>query len=702
MGTITVEGPDGNVVTVEIKGDVPTPEEGAAIATGLTPEPPGIPAPLLGKPAVESIGEGRTGLIPEQIRTGIRETVKEMPGLLEFGVEMTPSVAGAVAGGAAGLAIGGPAAPITGLIGAIGGGLLGEFGAQEIGIAPESDVALGLSAAGPVFGKVLGATARGTLKASAFAASKLPPVKAALGKVIAEKVVPEFKRIGTTIIESQRGLMKFPTDRLYAAARKAGVRVPAIEFRPVFSAFNELITELKVFSAFPEAQQALNLIARAMETLAPTGRALGKKASADIGIAIDTIIAAHQMVGAAVAKAQSAGGLRLGSAKKVFKELANVLDKVAAGKGPAKRGAQLAKAAIARAKLGFAVRDFERAVADFSKIRPGEDVVTMQINKLQNWLTKVTDPKSSIYKKNFTEALKKELPAIKERLLELGKLVGTGSAAGPGSIVVRGIGANTGRALSALVFGLGGFGTGGFVGAAVGGMIGASMPEMMVAILTSKTGFKALQKVLAGGQREISAKTWFAIGELVTRGPEFKASRKEREEAFSELEAKDEFEFQPQGQSIFPEGQAPEGLLQLLGIEAEASEIEGGEGEEKVIEGGEGDNIEGGTAQAKEGVDLTTLQPEAQSGVETAQTVFAEFGLEALVTSTGPEDRKSVKSVEGSKHETGQAFDLRISSIPKSKLKEVVAALAASLGDDYDVALEKDHIHVEFDPKGSE
>ena len=99
---------------------------------------------------------------------------------------------------------------------------------------------------------------------------------------------------------------------------------------------------------------------------------------------------------------------------------------------------------------------------------------------------------------------------------------------------------------------------------------------------------------------------------------------------------------------------------------------------------------------------MTTLQPEAQSGVETAQTVFAEFGLEALVTSTGPGDREGVKSVEGTKHGVGQAFDLRISSIPKSKLTEVVEALKLALGDDYDVVLEEDHIHVEFDPKGSE
>ena len=106
--------------------------------------------------------------------------------------------------------------------------------------------------------------------------------------------------------------------------------------------------------------------------------------------------------------------------------------------------------------------------------------------------------------------------------------------------------------------------------------------------------------------------------------------------------------------------------------------------------------------EAKEGVDLTTLQPEARSAAATAQTVFAEFGLTAVVTSTGPGDRKKTKSVKGTKHDIGQALDLRTRSIPKKMLAEVVAALKLALGDDYDVVLEKDHIHVEFDPKKPE
>ncbi|KKL63709.1 hypothetical protein LCGC14_2172400, partial [marine sediment metagenome] len=385
----------------------------------------------------------------------------------------------------------------------------------------------------------------------------------------------------------------------------------------------------------------------------------------------------------------------LGAAKQVFKELSDVLEKVALGKTPARRGAQIALAAAERAKLQFSVRDFERAVSRFSKIDPGEDIVTFNVSRMQNWLRSVTDKTSKVFDKNFTDALKKELPAIKDRLRELNKLIGTGSAAGPGSIVVRGIGANSGRALATMVFGLAGFGAAGPLGAGAGALLGASMPEMMVAILTSKSGFKALQTTLASGSGEMAAKTWFAIGELITRGSAFDASRKERD-------------VQPPGdqeQAIFPESEDPTkpipGLLELLGIETPEgkADLETLPGAGTEIEGGEGDeDVDGGTGQikAKEGVDLTTLQPEAQSATETAQTVLAEFGVEAIVTSTGEEAEGRLTN---SKHFEGQAFDLRISSIPKSKLKEVVASLAASLGGDYDVVLKKDHIHVEFDPK---
>lgn len=38
-------------------------------------------------------------------------------------------------------------------------------------------------------------------------------------------------------------------------------------------------------------------------------------------------------------------------------------------------------------------------------------------------------------------------------------------------------------------------------------------------------------------------------------------------------------------------------------------------------------------------------------------------------------------------------------NVPPARWPGLVAALANKLGEDYDVILETDHIHVEFDPK---
>ena len=50
----------------------------------------------------------------------------------------------------------------------------------------------------------------------------------------------------------------------------------------------------------------------------------------------------------------------------------------------------------------------------------------------------------------------------------------------------------------------------------------------------------------------------------------------------------------------------------------------------------------------------------------------------------------------GSLHYAGCAVDLRF---PPDNAAGLKAALAEALGGDYDVVLEADHIHVEFQPK---
>lgn len=69
-------------------------------------------------------------------------------------------------------------------------------------------------------------------------------------------------------------------------------------------------------------------------------------------------------------------------------------------------------------------------------------------------------------------------------------------------------------------------------------------------------------------------------------------------------------------------------------------------------------------------------------------------GKEAVVTSI-----LDGKHKKGSKHYTGNAFDLRIYIYTKEQLNDLIDLLKTTLGPNYDVVLENDHIHIEFDPK---
>jgi hypothetical protein len=53
---------------------------------------------------------------------------------------------------------------------------------------------------------------------------------------------------------------------------------------------------------------------------------------------------------------------------------------------------------------------------------------------------------------------------------------------------------------------------------------------------------------------------------------------------------------------------------------------------------------------------------------------------------------------ENSLHYTGEAIDLRIWYLTPRQRRIYVDDLKWVLGDDFDVVLEKNHIHVEYDP----
>jgi len=56
---------------------------------------------------------------------------------------------------------------------------------------------------------------------------------------------------------------------------------------------------------------------------------------------------------------------------------------------------------------------------------------------------------------------------------------------------------------------------------------------------------------------------------------------------------------------------------------------------------------------------------------------------------------------EGSKHYSLNAIDVRTNNFPTAKSKLIFQdSVKVRLGPDYDVVLEPDHLHIEYDPKG--
>lgn len=77
-----------------------------------------------------------------------------------------------------------------------------------------------------------------------------------------------------------------------------------------------------------------------------------------------------------------------------------------------------------------------------------------------------------------------------------------------------------------------------------------------------------------------------------------------------------------------------------------------------------------------------------------ADDIWKKYGQELVVTA-GLDGAHSA----GSLHYYGLAIDFRISYFLPEIAKIVCAELALKLGRNFDVRLEKDHIHVEYDPK---
>lgn len=96
----------------------------------------------------------------------------------------------------------------------------------------------------------------------------------------------------------------------------------------------------------------------------------------------------------------------------------------------------------------------------------------------------------------------------------------------------------------------------------------------------------------------------------------------------------------------------------------------------------------------KAGVQLLNLQPQMAIAYAICCEVYRQFDEECVITS-GCEGTHS----DMSRHYLGLALDLRTRELDKPEQRQVRNECARRLGDEFDVILEKTHLHVEYDPK---
>ena len=94
----------------------------------------------------------------------------------------------------------------------------------------------------------------------------------------------------------------------------------------------------------------------------------------------------------------------------------------------------------------------------------------------------------------------------------------------------------------------------------------------------------------------------------------------------------------------------------------------------------------------KPGVKIAGVRPELLMGLMVANSIIAyEFNADMIITTCADGTHMA-----GSKHYIGQAVDIRIGNL--SDPVAVVSRLKFELEELFDVVLEKDHIHFEYDP----
>jgi len=93
----------------------------------------------------------------------------------------------------------------------------------------------------------------------------------------------------------------------------------------------------------------------------------------------------------------------------------------------------------------------------------------------------------------------------------------------------------------------------------------------------------------------------------------------------------------------------------------------------------------------KAGVDISRLERTTRRSLTIVAVVLRDMDLELIITSTYDGNH-----MPGSLHYANQAYDVRV---PHKQMRRACDGIKDALSFDFDVILEEDHIHVEYDPK---
>jgi hypothetical protein len=96
----------------------------------------------------------------------------------------------------------------------------------------------------------------------------------------------------------------------------------------------------------------------------------------------------------------------------------------------------------------------------------------------------------------------------------------------------------------------------------------------------------------------------------------------------------------------------------------------------------------------KEGAQIRGLSPEMVIACIITDQIMQKHGGELVIT-----EGTGGKHKIGSLHYVGLAIDARIRMFNSSELAIINLELIGALGSEFDVVLEKDHFHIEFQPK---